>query len=265
MADPAEALTSKFYNQGGWHVHEAHTEDARRWEDLRAHAQTYVRNCRLRVLRHLPTSGDRLLDMASGPIQYEEYLRYSDHFQQRYCVDLSAEALVCAKERLGDRGVYCCGSFFDIDLAPNHFDAAISLHTIYHMGADRQEAAVRKLIHVVKPGCPVVIVYSNPRTLIARIQSLWIFRQRLRRRRSAAVHDGPYFHAHPLSWWSRFDDVADVEMYPWRSLDSAHQKRLVPDNRFGAALLRLLFRLEDRHPAFFVHHFQYPMMVLTKK
>ena len=33
----------------------------------------------------------------------------------------------------------------------------------------------------------------------------------------------------------------------------------------GIKLLRWLFSLEDRFPNFFVRHFQYPMIVLTKR
>jgi hypothetical protein len=56
-----------------------------------------------------------------------------------------------------------------------------------------------------------------------------------------------------------------VRLYPWRSFDALWQKRLVPNNAFGTQLLRWLFALEDRFPAFFVRHFQYPMIVLTKR
>ena len=40
-----------------------------------------------------------MLDMASGPIQYPEYLVYSSNFKKRYCVDLSKNALEAAKKK----------------------------------------------------------------------------------------------------------------------------------------------------------------------
>ncbi|MCZ6677058.1 MAG: hypothetical protein O7E52_07385, partial [Candidatus Poribacteria bacterium] len=74
---------SKFYNEVGWETDGDNTEDAKRFEDLRNCAKEYVRKCRLRVLRHIPDEGENMLDMASGPIQYKEYLEYSKNFKKR--------------------------------------------------------------------------------------------------------------------------------------------------------------------------------------
>jgi len=274
MTNQAEAKVSQFYNTLGWETEDGHTEDARRWEDLRAHAQDYVSKCRRRVLEHIPASGTNLLDMASGPIQYPEYLEYSRNFEKRYCVDLSAQALESARKKVGDHGVFLPGSFFDIPLDDDFFDCAISLHTIYHIDKDRQEEAVRKLLRVTKPGQPVIIVYSNPHTFIVALKSSLPVRLLRRRRRHPNQHkdnagkadDGVlYFHAHPIDWWNRFNDVASVKIVPWRSFRSEHQKRLVPNNRIGHEMFAMLFALEQRFPNFFVKHFQYPMIILTKK
>ena len=158
----AEEKVSKFYNKLGWETDVGITEDARRFEDLRESAKDYLNKCRLRVLQHIPETGENILDMASGPIQYEEYLQYSRNFKKRYCVDLSSNALEGAKKKIGDHGVFLKGSFFDITLEENFFDCSISLHTIYHIDKDKQEEAVRKLIYVTKSGQPIIVVYSNP-------------------------------------------------------------------------------------------------------
>ena len=162
----AEKNISDFYNTIGWESEGQVYEDTRRFEDLRPYAQEYNDKCRLRVLRHIPPIGDNMLDMASGPIPYKEYIEYSKNYQKRYCVDLSAKALDDAKRKIGEKGVFLRGSFFDINLENNFFDCAISLHTIYHMDREKQEEAVRKLIAVTKPGKPIIIVYRNPNTLI---------------------------------------------------------------------------------------------------
>ena len=165
MMNNAEERVSKFYNTVGWETEGEITEDARRWEDLREYAREYVGKCRMRVLSHIPESGENLLDMASGPIQYKEYLEYSRNFKKRYCVDLSSSALEGAKKKIGDHGVFLHGSFFDIPLEEDFFDCTVSLHTIYHIDKDKQEEAVRKLIKVTKPEKPVIIVYSNPNAI----------------------------------------------------------------------------------------------------
>jgi len=262
MRNEAEDHVRTFYSTVGWKEAQGITEDARQFEDLRECAKEYVSKCRLRVLRHIPTVGDMMLDMASGPIQYPEYLEYSRAFAKRYCVDLSQEALDSAKSKLGGHGLYLCGSFFDLELDPDTFDCAISLHTIYHMDRSLQEQAVRKMLRLCKPSAPVVIVYSNSGALLPRLKRL------LRPSKSVnyvSSDNGLYFFAHPIDWWNRFSDQADVRIYPWRSLGSNDQKRLIPDNRLGRSLLSLLYIIEDAFPRFFVRYFQYPMIVLTKR
>ena len=278
----AEARVSEFYDRVGWTARDGVTEDARRWEDLRDCARDYVRQCRLRILRHVPASGERMLDMASGPIQYPEYLAYSRGFRKRYCVDLSKDALREAELKIGSHGVFINQSFFDVRFATNMFDCTISMHTIYHIDRDLQEDAVRKLIRVTKPGQPVIIVYSNPLALVARVKSvLRKARRRVRNRGAAkagaatragaqprapgdAREPGPYFHAHPLDWWERFGDDTAISILPWRSFTAKEQRALFPDNVVGRWLLRLLFALEDRFPRFFVRYFRYPLIVLRK-
>jgi ubiquinone/menaquinone biosynthesis C-methylase UbiE len=219
------------------------------------------------VLEHIPDGGENLLDMASGPIQYPEYLEFSKSFRKRYCVDLSEKALNGAREKIGTHGEYFHGNFLDMDFENNFFDCAISLHTIYHIDKDLQETAVRKLLAVTRVGAPVIIVYSNPDTLIKRLG--WPKRGLKRifgsNRKSADSSDQElYFFTHPLSWWDRFDQVAEKQFFPWRSLASHHQKKLIPNNRLGRKVLVFLYYLENLFPKFFVKHFQYPMIILKK-
>jgi len=262
----AEQITSNFYNKVGWETQEEITEDARRWEDLREFSKEYVSKCRFRVLKYIPESGENILDMASGPIQFKEYLEYSKYFNKRYCIDLSLSALEKAEKLIGDHGVFLHGSFFDIQLENNFFDCAISLHTIYHMDKNKQEEAVRKLLDITKPGKPVIIVYSNPNSIMGSV--LYQFARSLKRIFKKAknnIDNDLYFYSHPNNWWKRFNDVANIQVVPWRSFDSDIQKRIIPNNKFGRKILNLLFTLEERYPNFFVKHFQYPMIILTKK
>src|ERR1700757_4995674 len=89
-----ESKVRDFYNQKGWtQGNDRESVDAVLWEDLRDVAASYVSDCRRRVLKELPASGERLLDAASGPIQYPEYLEYQAGFGRRVCVDISQSAL----------------------------------------------------------------------------------------------------------------------------------------------------------------------------
>jgi len=262
LSDKAEEKVSEFYNTVGWETEGNITEDARQWEDLREFSQEYISKCRLRLLKYIPESGGNILDMASGPIQYPEYLEYSKNFNKRYCVDLSDAALESAKLKIGEHGVFLHGSFFDISLDEDFFDCSISLHTIYHMAKDRQEEAVRKLLYVTKVGKPVIILYSNPNAFFPRL----IRRIRVLSGKSVQEEDNNlYFYQHPNEWWFRFCDISDVEVLPWRPFSAKHQQALIPNNKLGKLMLRVLFSLETRFLSFFSKHFTYTMIILTKK
>ncbi len=271
MTDHAENKVSRFYNSVGWSTQGDVTEDAKRYEDLRECSSDYVSKCRLRVLRHIPESGEHLLDMASGPIQYPEYLEFSKNFGKRHCVDLSADALAQAEKKIGDHGVFHHGSFLALPLEENFFDCSISLHTIYHIDSEKQEDVVRKLIRVTKPGKPVIIVYSNPLPLLTRWSPKRLAGNLLRKlgmiKESPGIsaEDPLYFHAHPLDWWDRFEKEAEIQILPWRSFLSRTQKALFPDNALGKSMFRLLYSLEEKFPSFFARNFEYPMIILQKK
>jgi ubiquinone/menaquinone biosynthesis C-methylase UbiE len=273
----AEKQVLDFYNNVGWKTNFGITEDARRFEDLRESAKDYVRKCRLRILRYIPKSGQNILDMASGPIQYEEYLQYSKNFKKRYCVDLSLSALKQAKKKIKDHGVYLHGSFFDILFKKNFFDCSISLHTIYHIDKDKQEEAVQKLIDITKPGRPLIIVYTNPSKILkwsSRLitfpflilgKSKEIFKKLIKKKEYKKYTD-LYFYGHPIEWWDRFrNSQTSVKIVPWRSLNADIQKCLIPNNKIGKKIFNIIFNLEERFPNFFVKYFCYPMIIITKK
>ena len=261
--------TKRYYDDHGWKVDGKYTKDAIYWEDLRENAYDYIRKCRRRILRHIPPEGDKILDMGSGPIQYSDYLLYSRGFRRRICIDLSFNALKAARMKIGNHGIYINANFLDIPLKKNYFDCAISLHALYHFPKDRQEEAVRKLIYVTKPCMPIIIVYSNPNTILSNIKP-YIYNEKFikmnniiqtRQRNSLSEI---YFYRFPVEWWKRFNSYADVKIYPWRSFKSVDQKILIPDNRLGKLMLSSLFVLEELFPSSFVKHFQYPLIVLTK-
>jgi ubiquinone/menaquinone biosynthesis C-methylase UbiE len=247
-----------FYEEHGWEADASgQSTDARLWEELRPVAAQYVSACRRKVLDYLPSRGDRILDAGSGTIQYPEYLEYSRGFEKRVCVDVSQRALDAAREKLGERGEYVRASLLDLPFPDNHFDAAVSLHTIYHIDRDRQEEAVRELVRVLKPGSTAVVVYANPDRLAARLKRFI--------RRPPSTEAGPiYFYAHPLSWWERFSDDVEVEIVPWRALNANESRKLIPDNAIGARMFRALLAFERVLPALATRLGCYPMIVLTK-
>ena len=148
-------------------------EDAKLFEDLRKNSKEYVSKCRKRILRYIPKKGKNILDFASGPIQYPEYIKYSKNFKLRHCVDFSKLAIKVAKKKLGKKGKYYCNDFFKINFKKNYFDCVLSLHTIYHIDKKLQFKAVNKLLNISKKKHPVIIIYSNPDTLLSKFKRIF--------------------------------------------------------------------------------------------
>ena len=132
------------------------------------------------------------------------------------------------------------------------------------------------MIFVTKPDSNIIIVYSNPNSIFQSLPFRIIpFIHRKAKNfinlfikngiNPSIETEGFYFQPHSLKWWSRFNDVADVKIYPWRSFNTDFQKKYIPNNKYGKKILRILFNLENRFPKFFVKNLQYPMIVLTKK
>jgi 2-polyprenyl-3-methyl-5-hydroxy-6-metoxy-1,4-benzoquinol methylase len=246
----------KFYNEDGWSERKKNTNDAILFEDLRPVASGYISHCRKKINKFIKKKGNHILDFASGPIQYEEYLEYSKNFKVRHCVDFSKQAIKKARLRLGKKGKYYCNDFLKINFKKNFFDTIISLHTIYHISKNKQAKVVRKLISISKRNCPIIIVYSNPETIINKFKKFFFFKKKKK--------DKIYFYCHNNKWWSQFSKLAEVNIYPWRSFSSQHQKLIFPNNIIGKLMFKILIYLEEKYPFFFSKYFQYQIIVLKK-
>jgi ubiquinone/menaquinone biosynthesis C-methylase UbiE len=246
-----------FYNKKGWKELYDQTLDAKLFEDFRPVARKYISRCRLRILDHIPKKGgDNILDFASGPIQYKEYLNYSKKFLFRHCVDFSTDAIKMAKKKIGNHGKYYCNDFNKIKFKENFFDCTISLHTIYHINKKLQKKTILKMLKSAKKNSNIIIVYSNPNTLINRFKKILNYKKKKQK---------IYFYCHENKWWDQFSQLADVKIKPWRSFASQHQKILIPNNKAGSVIFDLLFYFENKFPNFFVKYFQYCLIVLRKK
>ena len=106
-----------------------------------------------------------------------------------------------------------------------------------------------------------------PQRTLGKIKRFWKQRKNLEKRERGQPKEksGLYFYCHPLDWWNRFNDVADIEIFPWRSFNASSQKKLIPNNKFGGKIFDILFNLEESYPQFFVTNFQYPMIIIKKR
>ena len=103
--EKTKADVRQFYDRVGWQKVSENTYQNAQFEDLRAVSFPYIHKCHLRINRHIQPSGKYLLDAGSGPIQYPEYLTYSQGYQFRVCLDISIVALQEARERIKDHGL----------------------------------------------------------------------------------------------------------------------------------------------------------------
>ena len=290
----------RFYDELGWQVGKAgHYLDAEKFADLRPVSREYVHRCHLRINQHIAPRGMYLLDVASGPVQYPEYLTYSEGYDRRICADVSFSALQAAKAKLGDRGVYIQCDITQLPLKEASVDGFVSLHTIYHVPAEKQETAFRELERVLMPERTGVVVYSwgshclAMKLLTAEIHPFYAMKQWLKKalppsfvcwlkkisgkpvpvggmmqsgvERPAGKGTKLYFYPHNYRWFQQ--NVAsrgEWRILVWRSVSVAFLKRYVHARLMGKAFLAALFRIENAFPRFWGRFGQYPLMVYRK-
>ena len=141
----------EFYDQVGWQEVTQGVYQNAHYEDLRPVAREYIHRCHLRVARHLKPAGRFLLDAGSGPIQYPEYLDYSQGYQYRVCVDISIVALQEARKRIGEHGLFVVADVANLPFKPGVFEGVVSLHTIHHLPQEEQLQAYQELYRVLAP------------------------------------------------------------------------------------------------------------------
>jgi len=169
----------EFYDQVGWQVVGEDLYQNARYEDLRPVSREYIHLCHMRVKRFLKSSGRYLLDAGSGPVQYPEYLTYSEDYVYRVCLDISIVALREARKRFFDLNLSKHGLFVVADVAnlpfkAGVFEGIVSLHTLHHLPLAEQEKAYLDLHRVLVTGCSAVVVNGWTETPLMRIAQPFI-------------------------------------------------------------------------------------------
>src|SRR5574338_242241 len=163
----------QFYDRVGWQAAEGGNYQNARYEDLRPVSREYIHGCHLRVKRFLKPTGRFLLDAGSGPVQYAEYLTYSEGYQRRVCVDISIVALKEARQRIGEHGLFVVADVANLPFKAEPFEGVVSLHTFHHLPLAQQALAYDELHRVLRPGCPAVVVNGWTDSPLMR-RSVWL-------------------------------------------------------------------------------------------
>jgi len=267
-----------FYNDIGWKQEpDENFTDAKLFEDLREVSQTYIKNCRLRINKYIPGKGKYLLDVASGPIQYGEYLTFSQNYNYRVCIDISFRALLQAKAKLGEKGIYILGDVTNLPVKDNAMDTVVSLHTIYHVPKDLQGAAIKEIYRVLMPGSNAVIIYSWGWNSI--LMNIFIFpiqayralkrifriiRRQLIKNKLIDSAPGLYFYSHSFRWLKNQNFPFTIELKVWRSLHTNFLKLWIHKYLVGKKILSMIWNLEEKYPWFLGKTGTYPMFIIKK-
>jgi ubiquinone/menaquinone biosynthesis C-methylase UbiE len=276
----------EFYDQVGWQqVSEGVYQNAR-YEDLRPVSREYIHKCHMRVKTHLSDHGRFFLDAGSGPIQYPEYVSYSNGYDYRVCADISIQALTEAQKRIGDHGLMVVADVANLPFCSEAFDGIVSLHTIHHLPLAEHPDAYNGLYRVLKSdGSAVVVNGWHKPPLGVALDRLRKYTLRLRgfinRRifRKSQVSEGnlaqsaqlandaksTFVEKNDADWLKRtVGSQIPLEIYVWRSVSVKVLRTFIHDGWGGRGILRFLFWLEEKFPEWFGENGQYPLVVIQK-
>jgi SAM-dependent methyltransferase len=272
----------EFYDRVGWRVEKDGSYQNARYEDLRPVAAEYIHRCHLRVNRFLKRKGRFLLDAGSGPIQYPEYLTYSQGYKFRVCLDISHVALKEARKRIGSIGLFVVADVSDLPFKADAFDGIVSLHTLHHLPLEDQLRAYLDMHRVLVPGSSMVVVNGwTDSPLMRRVSWLIGLAERVKNRldnpRKELVLEekpdetrppepkGTFVAKQNAAWLHKaLNGKMNYEIRSWRSVSVRFLRALVHGKLAGKLWLRLLFLLEDRFPHWFGEKGQYPLVVVNK-
>jgi SAM-dependent methyltransferase len=276
----------QFYDHIGWQLVGDFYQNAR-YEDLRPVSAEYIHRCHLRVKQVLKPEGAYFLDAGSGPIQYPEYLLYSEGYHYRVCADLSIVALKEARKRIGLHGLFVVADVANLPFKSRTFEGIVSLHTFHHLPHTEHKKAYCEMMRILSPGCSAVVVNGwTDSPLMRKVQPVVRVMERLGKIASgirkffqprgmrSAVLGGLSPGAKPTGTFINKQDAAglrqelagdvDFEIRVWRSVSVRFLRAVIHQMTGGKLWLRLLFSLEERFPVFFGEKGQYPLIVIRK-
>jgi len=294
MSDPnIKKNVREFYDRVGWQMIDQELYQNAQYEDLRPVSREYIHRCHLRVKRHLEPTGSYLLDAGSGPVQYPEYLTYSEDYQVRVCMDISIVALQEARKSLGTHGYYVVADIARLPFKPEVFDGIVSLHTIHHIPSEEKIPAYEGLYRTLNPGRRMVVVNGWTRSPLMkffiplmkfskRLHGWWLRKfkglapsvpnQNRKEVSSESLPEkekstpaGTYVQKHDAKWLSQsLQGKMDYEILVWRSVSVRFLRSTIYPDWGGRFWLKVIYWLEERFPKFLGRVGQYPLLVVSK-
>lgn len=272
-----------FYDSIGWQITESGLYQNAHYEDLRPVSREYIHKCHMRVNRYLTHQGKYFLDAGSGPIQYPEYLTYSEGYSYRVCLDLSHVALIDARERIGSHGLYVVADVANMPFKDDLFDNIVSLHTFHHLPLESRKESYNEVFRVLRSECSAVIVNGWNYSPLMH-QARWLMRignklfnapDKTQPKKDKNQAGKPKQAKKPGGTFvEKFDaESFKQEILPefntrilvWRSVSVRFLRSVIHKGWGGKMLLKIIYGLEELFPRFFGEHGQYPLVIINKK
>jgi len=274
-----------FYDQVGWIKDDNQNYQNAQYEDLRPISREYIHRCHLRVNRYLQPDGKYFLDAGSGPVQYVEYLTYSQGYQYRVCLDISFTALIEARRQIKDHGFYVLADVSKLPFRKDVFSGEVSLHTLHHLEIEAQNLAYRELHRCLKAGCTAVIVNGWKHSwLMEKLNPLIVLMEKLqqknKRNHRKITEELPSkietdsnrqqpkrtfvqeINAELLK--NTFQGEFPLEIFVWRSVSVRFLRAMIQPWNAGKIWLKLIYWLEEHFPIFMGENGSYPLIVVEK-
>lgn len=226
----------EYYNKTGWTKKKGKYVDALSFTTNKGN--DYQTNCHSRLKEQIGSS-DLLLDVACGAFPFNSYAK------KQLCIDFSITAVIEAKKNKPD-GFFVLGDITALPLKDNSVTDTLSMHTIYHVHKEKQEAAIKEIIRVTKNKC-YIVYNAGKHAKIVNILSLplqlWNWSEK---RINPSSKRKIYFYAHSYKWLERF---GELQTY-----------RLLNENciKLYSKLLHLISKIEMRFPK----HSYHPLLVI---
>lgn len=273
MSEDVKQQVREFYDNVGWQeVSEGVYQNAR-YEDLRPVSRDYIHKCHMRVTRHLASEGRFLLDAGSGPIQYPEYLTYSEGYERRVCVDISITALKEARKRIEEHGLFVVADIVRLPFKEGVFDGVVSLHAIHHLPRDEHVAGYRDMYRTLKEGRQAVMVNGWDYSLMNRMLSIPLrirrFLSGIERVKNNVDKQGNIKGTHVKKSTAfrlkrELRPYMRLKIYVWRSVAVLFLRFYIREGKMGRVLLKILYWFEELFPGFFGRVGMYPLIVIFK-
>lgn len=281
----------EFYNRVGWQMVNQDFYQNAQYEDLRPVSREYIHRCHLRINRHLAPEGQFLLDAGSGPVQYPEYLTYSEGYQARVCMDISIVALQEARKRLGEKGRYVVADIAHLPFKSEAFDGIVSLHTVHHVPMEDKLLAYDELYRTLNPGKTMTIVngWTNAPLMVRLLKFMgrmrrlhgWWLREVKKEELPAPLEAAPnpdetaepretpptgtFVQKLNAEWLTQtLKGRMPFEILVWRSVSVAFLRSVIYPEWAGRFWLKVIYGLEEVFPRWLGRIGQYPLVVISK-